>query len=261
MPIGSMDHLNQATLDEFMDFYRTFYVPQNGTLSIAGDIDIPKTKELVNKYFADINKPKEVPKVSVVEPQQTLEKRDDIYDNVQLPMVLLSYHIPEQTAKEYYAVEMLTKILADGESSRLYKKLVDSEQIALTTGAFTVPTEDPGLFISLGLANTGIDAVKLQEGMDNEIEKVKNELISDHEFQKVRNQVENDFYSSNATIAGIAESLASYHMFYGNTNLINTEIDSYMAVTKEDIQQAAKKYLNKENRVVLYYLPKSQENN
>jgi zinc protease len=97
--------------------------------------------------------------------------------------------------------------------------------------------------------------------MDKEIEKVKNELITEKEFQKVRNQVENDFYSGNSTMAGIAESLALNHVFFGDANLINTKIDNYMSVTREDIQNAAKKYLNKNNRVVLYYLPKSQESN
>ena len=261
MPIGSMEHLNKATLEEFMEFYNTYYVPQNGTLSIAGDIDIEETKKLVALYFSDINKPKEVPRVTIAEPPQKEEKRDIVYDNIQLPMVLISYHIPEQTAEDYYAVEMLTKVLADGQSSRLYKELVDKEQIAYTSGAFTVPTEDPGLFIALGLANSDIEAEKLEEGMDKEIEKVKNELITDREFQKVRNQVENDFYSSNSTMAGIAESLASNHMFFGDANLINTKIDKYMAVSKEDIQKAAQKYLNIDNRVVLYYLPKTQENN
>jgi len=261
MPIGSIEHLNKATLEEFMEFYNTYYVPQNGTLSIAGDIDIEETKELVNLYFAEIDKPREVPRVNVVEPPQKEEVRDVVYDNIQLPMVLLSYHIPEQTAEDYYAVEMLTKVLADGQSSRLYKELVDKEQIAYTSGAFTVPTEDPGLFIALGLSNSGIEAEKLEEGMDKEIEKVKNELITEKEFQKVRNQVENDFYSGNSTMAGIAESLALNHVFFGDANLINTKIDKYMSVTREDIQNAAKKYLNKNNRVVLYYLPKSQESN
>jgi zinc protease len=260
MPIGSMEHLNQATLEEFMDFYNTYYVPQNATLSIAGDIDIEETRKLVQMYFSEITKPVDVPKVTVVEPPQKGEKRDIVYDNIQLPMVLMAYHIPEQTAEDYYAVEMLTKILADGQSSRFYKELVDKEQIAMTTGAFTVPTEDPGLFIALGLTNTGIDAESLEAGMDAEIEKVKNQPISDLEFQKVRNQIENDFYSKNSTMAGIAESLATFHVFFGNANLINTEIENYLAVTKEDIQNAARKYLAKNNRVVLYYLPKPQEN-
>jgi predicted Zn-dependent peptidase len=138
--------------------------------------------------------------------------------------------------------------------------LVDKEQIAMTTGAFTVPTEHPGLFIALGLTNTGIDAESLEAGMDAEIEKVKNQPISDQEFQKVRNQIENDFYSKNSTMAGIAESLATFHVFFGNANLINTEIENYLAVTKEEIQNAARKYLTKNNRVVLYYLPKLQDN-
>ena len=114
-----------------------------------------RIQPMINLVFSVIliSKPKEVPRVSVVEPPQKEEIRDIVYDNIQLPMVLISYKIPEQTSEDYYAVEMLTKALADGQSSRLDKELVDKEQIALTSGAFTVATEDPGLFIALGLSN------------------------------------------------------------------------------------------------------------
>lgn len=260
MPIGSMEHLNEASLEEFMNFYRTFYVPQNATLTIAGDIEIEKTRELVKKYFADVPAAQhEVPRPKVTEPARTQEERGVVYDNVQLPLVLHAYHIPAQGTTEYYAVEMLTTLLADGQSSRLYKSLVDNQQIALTSGAFPVATEDPGLFVALAVANMGIEAENLEAAMDVEIERLKTELISEHEFQKIRNQKENDFYTANGSMAGIAQNLASYHVFYGDAGLINTEIDRYMAVTREDIQKAAQKYLRKENRVVLYYLPKSME--
>ena len=121
-------------------------------------------------------------------------------------MVLDGYHIPGETAPDYYAVEMMTKILADGQSSRLYKELVDKKQLALSSGAFTVPTEDPGLFVAYAFSNSGVDAHTLEQAMDDEIEKVKNELITEREFGKISNQMEDDLVNRNATQEGIAET-------------------------------------------------------
>jgi predicted Zn-dependent peptidase len=259
--IGSLDHLNAATLNEFIDFYKTFYVPENATLSIAGDIDINNTKELIAKYFKDIPKGgKPIPRPRTVEPQQTKEIRDVVFDNIQLPAVVEGYHVPAQGTDDSYAMDMLSTVLSSGQSSRIYKALVDEQKKAISAGAFPIPLEDPGLYIVYGIANLGNDIDDLEKSLDAEIEKVKNELISEKEFQKIRNQVESQFVQQNSSMAGIAERLADYHVYYGNTELINTEIERYMKVTREDIQRVAKKYLNKENRVVLHYLPKSAQN-
>lgn len=258
--IGSMDHLNAAEDQEFMEFYRTFYVPENAVLSIAGDIDIEQTRSLVEKYFAEIPRGgHEIPAPTQMEPPQTSEVRDIVYDNIQLPAVIQSYHIPAQGTEDYYAVSMLTQLLSQGESSRLSKSVKDEQQKALFVGAFPLDLEDPGVAIAFGIANTGVTPEELETAMDAEYDKVKKELISEEEFQKLRNQIENDFISSNSRVAGIAESLANYHMYYGDANLINTEIERYLEVTREDIQRVANKYFNKENRVVLYYLPKSAQ--
>lgn len=259
--IGSMDHLNAATLDEFMDFYNTFYVPENATLSVAGDIDIEETKKMIDKYFAGIPKGgKEIPRPNVVEPKQTEEIRDVVYDKIQLPAVIQAYHMPAQGTDDYYALNMLSTLLSGGQSSRMYKSLVDEQQKALQVVAIPFGSEDPGLYLTFGLANMGVSLEDLEAGMDAEINKVKNELISDKEFQKIRNQVENNIVSQNSTVSGVAENLANYHVYFGDANLVNTEIEKYMNVTREDIMEVAKKYLNKENRVVLYYLPESAKN-
>lgn len=260
IPIGSMEDLNAATLEEFIEFYKTFYVPNNATLSIAGDIDIAKTKELVSKYFKDVPKgTKEIPRPTVVEPPQNGEIRDVVFDNIQLPAVFEAYHIPAQGTEDSYALDMLSVVLSGGESSRMYKALVDDQKKALTVQSFPYALEDPGLYIVLGLVNMGVDLEDLEKSMDSEIEKVKDNLITEKEFQKIRNQIESQFVQQNASMAGIAERLADYHVYYGNAGLINTEIERYMKVTREDIQRVAKKYLKKENRVVLQYLPKSAQ--
>ena len=257
-PIGSAQYINAATLEEFMDFYRTFYVPNNATLSIAGDINVAQAKEWIKKYFGDIPKgTKPIPRPKIKEPQQTAEVRDTVYDNIQLPAVIQAYHIPEQGTADFYAVQMLSQLLSQGNSSRLSKNVVDKQQKALFAGAFPLPTEDPGLTLMFGIANMGVSPKDLEDAINTEVEKVKTELISEEEFKKLQNQVESDFISGNSGMAGIAESLANYYVYFGDANLINTELTRYQKVTREDIKRVANKYFTKENRVVLYYLPKS----
>ncbi|WP_138990037.1 pitrilysin family protein [Larkinella sp. C7] len=259
-PIGSMEDLNAAKIDEFRDFYKEFYIPGNAILSIAGDINPEDTKKLIEKYFAEIPKGTKTPyRPTVKEPVQKAEVRDIVYDNVSLPGVFQAYHMPAQGDPDYYALDVLQTLLAAGESSRMNKELVDKQQKAVQTGVFPLSTEDPGLFISIGIANMGVKAEDLEAGMNAEIEKLKKTLVTDAEFQKVKNQIETNFVNQNAGVAGIAESLANYKMYLGDANLINTELERYNKVTKEDLRRVANKYLTKENRVVLYYLPKAME--
>lgn len=258
--IGSMDHLNAASYQDFMDFYDLFYVPNNAVLSIAGDIDIEATKALIEKYFSEIPKgTKEIPRPTVKEPKKIVEVRDTVFDNIQLPAVIQAYHIPAQGTDDFYAVSMLAQLLSQGKSSRLYKALVDEQQKALSVGAFPFPLEDPGVTLAFGITNMGVSAKELEAAMEVEYDVVKQELIPEKEFQKLRNQIETAFVSNNAQVAGIAENLANYHMYFGDANLINTEIERYRKVTREDIKRVANEYFTKENRVVLYYLPKAEE--
>jgi len=258
--IGYMEHLNAAKEEDYVNFYKDFYVPENAVISIAGDLDVKEAKALVEKYFATIPKGKKpIYRPDIVEPDMTAEVRDTVYDNIQLPAVVQTYRIPAQGTPDYYAVDMLATLLAQGESSRLRKSLVDEQQKALFVGNFPFALEDPGVALAFGIANMGINPSDLEVAMDVEIAKVREELISEREFQKLRNQKENDFITANTRVAGIAESLANYHMYFGDANLINTEIDRYLEVTREDIQKAAQKYFVPTNRVVLYYLPKSEQ--
>ena len=261
-PIGSAQYIDQATLDEFMDFYEVFYVPNNATLSIAGDLDVEQTKAWIEKYFGSIPKgTREIPRPTIVEPPLTGEVRDTVYDNVQLPLVLHAYRTPGQGTEDFYAVSMLGTLLTGGQSSLLTKELVDKQQKALVVQTFPLPTEDPGLTFVFSLPNMGVAPEALEASIDELLLQVREEGIGERAFQKIRNQMETQFVSSNSTMAGIAESLANYHVYYGDANLINTEIERFMKVTPEDMKAAANKYFNKDNRVVLYYLPKPQESN
>ena len=259
VPIGSMDHLNAAKLDEFMAFYNKFYIPNNATLSIAGDIDIDKTKELIAAYFGEIPRGADVVQPTVQEHALGGEKVAVIYDNIQLPAMMMGYRMPPQTSDDAYALQMTSSVLSGGPSSRMYKRLVDEDQTALQVFAFPFSLEQGGAFITFSLANAGKTIDDMTPGLEEEIEKLQNELISEREFQKIQNQMESNFIQSNSKMAGIAESLADYHTYYGDANYINTEIERYRSVTREDIQRVAKKYLVKDNRVVLKYLPKSEE--
>jgi len=259
-PIGSMEDLNAAKLDEFINFYKTFYVPNNCVLSIAGDIDIAETKQLIEAYFGPIPKGVgSIPRPTVVEPPLGGEVRDVIEDNIQLPAIIEAYRAPKQGSDEYYAFNVLSTILSGGNSSRLNKTIVDKKQLAVASGAFNYALEDAGLFITYGIANAGVKPEDLEKNIDSVIDGVKTALVGKTEFQKVKNQITTQFVTRNSTMEGIAETLANYEVYFGDANLINTEIKKFDKVSREDLLDAAKKYLNKDNRVVLYYVPKGSK--
>ncbi len=255
--IGSLDHLNAATLDEFMQFYNTYYVPNNAVLSIAGDIDYDQTEEWVRTYFAEIpigtgaiNRP------TVTEPRRTAETRDIVYDNIQLPAVIQAYNLPPKKHKDSHALSMLSTYLTGGKSSLLTKEVVDKQQKAVAVAAFPLDLEDGGLFLLYGIANMGVSADSLEYAIDEQLAKVISNGISEEDFQKLQAQVENAVVSRHASVAGIAESLAEAKTFFGDANEVNKEMDKYNKVSRTDIQRVAKEYLGKDGRVVLYYLPK-----
>jgi predicted Zn-dependent peptidase len=258
-PIGSMDHLNAAKLDEFINFYKTFYVPNNCVLSIAGDFNKADVKNKIEAYFGPIKKGANViPRPTIKEPALGGEVRDVIQDNIQLPGVFQAYRAPKQGGDEYYAFNVLSTILSGGESSRMNKTLVDKKQQAVAAQSAPFFNEDEGLFITLAIANMGVKIEALELSMDSIVNDLKTDLVGEREFQKVKNQITTQIVTSNGTMAGIAESLANNEVYFGDANLINTELDKYNKVTRQDVLNVAKKYLNKDNRVVLYYVPKEK---
>lgn len=259
-PIGSLDHLNAATLEEFTQFYKDFYVPNNATLTVAGDIDYGQTEEWVRAYFSEIPKGEHtIYRPDVKEPEKKEEIRDIVYDNIQIPAVIQAYNIPPKDHPDSYAMSMLSTYLTGGKSSLMTKELVDQQQKALAVSAFPLDLEDGGIFIMYGIANMGVEAADLETEINSLLKKVQEEGISDKDFQKLRNIIENNLVSKNATMAGIAQNLAESQVFFGSTDYINQELDHYQEVTKEDIKRVANDYMPLDGRVVLYYLPKSSE--
>lgn len=257
MPIGKEQYIDAAKFEEFMDFYKTFYVPNNAVLVIAGDFETANAKQLIEKYFGDIPKgTKPIPRPNIVEPAKTKEKRATFHDDVPLPAVVLAFGAPEAGSKDYYALDLLTKILSSGASSRFQMEIVDKQQKAVQVAAVNYPLEDPGMIMMFAVGNRGIQASELEKAMKTEVEKLKANGVTPAEFEKAINSTETQFISSFGSLSTIAENLATNYTYFRNTNLINTELEVYQQLTIDDIKRVANKYLNKENSLVLYYLPK-----
>ncbi|WP_374362769.1 M16 family metallopeptidase [Cloacibacterium sp.] len=257
--IGSMEDLNAAKLDEFLDFYKKYYVPNNATLVVAGDLKPEQTKKWIEEYYGSIPKGEVFPKNFTKDAPISQEKEVTVTDpNIQLPAYIFAYRTPSNKEKDAYALQMLSTYLSNGKSSVLYKKLVDQDKKALAVQAFNMGMEDAGVFAFFTIPMGATTKATLQSDIDAEIKKLQTELISQEDYQKLQNQFENQFVNSNSSIQGIASSLATYNVLMGNTNLINKEIDIYRSITREDLKKAAEKYLNSNQRVIINYIPEKK---
>ncbi|MFV0530219.1 MAG: M16 family metallopeptidase [Flavobacteriales bacterium] len=249
--IGSIEDLNAAQEIDYKNFYATYYVPNNATLSIAGDINPSEAKKLIKDYFGTIPRgTKTIHRPNVTEKPITKEIVITSEDNnAQLPALIIAYRTPKQTDKDAYVLDIISNVLSNGESSRITKNVVNNKQLALASGSFLYGLEDYGSFFIFAMPNQGIEMDKLLEAIDFEVDNLVNNGISERELQTQINKLEKQFVSTNATTAGIAENLADYHVYFGDANLINTEIDRYRAITVDDVTRVAKKYLNKNQRI------------
>jgi predicted Zn-dependent peptidase len=258
--IGSMENLDSARLEEFMAFHEAFYVPNNATLTVAGDIDYDQTEKWVRDYFGEIPQgPSEFYRPNVKEPKKTEEIRDIVYDNIQIPAIIQAYNLPPKTHPDSYALSMLSTYLTGGNSSLMTKELVDNQQKALAVAAIPLDLEDGGVFIMYAITNMGIEPKDLETEIDKLLQQVQEEGISENDFQKLQNIIENNLVTKNSSMAGIAQNLAQANVFYGDTDYINNELSHYREVKREDLKRVANEYLDLEGRVVLYYLPKSAQ--
>ena len=255
--IGSMEDLNSAKLEEFNAFFKKYYIPNNATLVVAGDIKPEQTKKWINEYFGSIPKGTPITRNFPKETPITQEFEETVYDaNTQIPAYIFAYRTPAGNERDAYILSMLGSYLSKGKSSVLYKKLVDNEKKALAVEAFNLGLVDHSIFafFAIPMGNTSKDVLK--KDIDAEIKKLQTDLISEEDYQKLQNQVENDFVNANSSVEGIANTLADSYLLKGNTNLINEEINIYRSITREDLRNAAKKYLNSNQRAIINYLPK-----
>ena len=253
-PIGSVQYIDQAKIEEFRDFWKTWYVPNNATLAIAGDINIAETKKLIADYFGSIPKGAEPPRPKFelkdpAGPQKLVVKEEKTPLNASLHV----WHACNERDPDAYALDLLANILARGRSSRLYRRLVDKEQVAMNAEAFPELFELTGV---VGVFATGIQGVpleKLDALMTEEVEKVKAEGVTEEEFVKAMNGKEAEIANANGAMLARAKNLANAHVFEGGTDEVNKQLDHYLAVKREDLQRVAKKYFITDKVHILHY--------
>ena len=257
--IGKMKHLDAATLEEFLAFNKKFYVPNNATIVVAGDIDVNITKKMIQDYFGPIPRGAAIERTVVQEDPITSPISAKAYDpNIQIPAIITAYRTPSMKTRDSRVLDMVSSYLSSGRSSILYKKLVDTKKMTLQVGAINLSQEDYGTYILYGLPQGETKLSDIVKEIDEEVVKMQTELISEKAYQKLQNKFENNFVNSNSSVDGIANSLARYNVLFGDTNLINTEIDIYRSITREEIRAVAKKYLNPNQRLTLEYLPEKK---
>ncbi len=253
---GKMEHIDAATLEEFKAFNKKFYVPNNAVLVVAGNFETAQATTWIKKYFNPVKKAPAVEKISINEEPIAKTLQATFEDpNVQIQAIVAAYRVPSMKSKDARILELISTLLSEGKSSILYKKIVDDKKMALQVGAYTMQQEDYGMYILYGLPLGENTTASILKEIDEEILKLQTDLISERDFQKLQNKIENDFVNNNATVEGIAENLATYYLLYGDVNLINTNIKNYLSITREDIRNAAKTYLNSNQRLLLDYVP------
>jgi predicted Zn-dependent peptidase len=258
---GSMEHIDAATLEDFKAFNSKYYGPSNAVLVVAGNFDVSQAKTWINKYFSPIVKSSAADQISITEEPITKTISATFEDaNIQIPAIVAAYRVPSMKSKDARILELISTLLSDGKSSILYKKIVDDKKMALSIGAFAMQQEDYGMYIIYGLPLGANTTNSILKEIDEEILKLQTELIAERDFQKLQNRIENDFVDNNATIEGIAENLATYYLLYNDVKLINTNIETYRSITREDIRTAAKTYLNPNQRLLLDYIPAKDKN-
>lgn len=260
--IGYMKDLDAASLDEFLAYKEKYYVPNNAALVVAGDIDIEQTKKWISDYFKDIPKGEPITRNYPKETPITTEIKAKAYDpNIQIPASVIAYRTPGFKDRDAYVLDMVSTYLSDGPSSKLYKKMVDDKKEALQVGAYNIGQEDYGMYLIFSLPVGQNSLETLNTSIEEEISKVRTDLISENDYKKLQNKFENRFVNSNSSVEGIAGSLATNYVLYGDTSLINKEIDIYRSITREEIKEVANKYLNPNQRVIIDYLPEETPSN
>jgi zinc protease len=255
--IGSMQDLEAATIDDVRDFYRTYYVPSNCTIVIAGDFETAQVKELVDRYLARVPGsgqpvPRDIPK----EPVPTQEKRATVTEPWPLPAVVVGYHITYDGHPDAYPLHVASKVLSDGQSSRIYRKLVYDTGLALTAFGGANLIEHANLFYAVAIVNPGQSPAVVEKTLIGELERLKTEPISDRELQRSKNQWRREYILGRESVQEKAAHLAHAEVIHADITTADGEYDIFQGVTLADVQRVAKTYFTPERRVVLHVMPK-----
>ena len=254
--IGDMQDLIDAPLEAVQDFFNTYYAPNNAVISISGDFAPEDALALVKEYFGDIPA-RETPGFDAPAlVKQTAEQTETMYDaNATLPAFHLAYHIPTSRTPDHYALEMLALVLGDGESSRLYQRLVKREEICQEVAVGTDDRRGPDLFSAWGVMASGHQPRAAQEVIYAELQAIAEQGVTARELQKAKNRVSGAFVFGLQSNMSRSQRLAEFELYYGDANLLKLELDHYLAVTEEDIKRVAGQYFDVTNRTVLDVLP------
>jgi len=257
--IGSMEDLNAATVDDVVQFFKTYYAPNNAVLVVVGDFNTKDALARIAKNFEAIPRQPNPPAVDMTEPEQTAERRLTLDDGLaRLARVDLAFKaIPGNTA-DFYALQVLSAALQTGQSSRLYQKLVKEKELVTNVGGFVDEKRGPGALYTFATLRPGMKPADAEAAIYEEIERLKKEPIADWELQKAKNATRRNFFSGLESSLSRAITLSQYAVFYNDPNLINTRVDKVAAVTKEDVQRVANKYLRDTNRTVVVTMPKAK---
>jgi predicted Zn-dependent peptidase len=254
--IGSMEDLNAASMDDFKEFFRIYYAPNNAVMVLAGDLDPKETLAKVKKYFGDIPRQPAPPVLSFTEPDHTQERRKTMTDSLaRLPQYSAAYNTVPGNTPDFYALQVLGGILTNGRSSRFYQHLVHDKQLALNAGAFSQTRRGPGLFQVTASPRPGVKMEDLEKAIEDEIEAVKKDGVTADELAKVRTQLLRAQIQSRTSMLGLANQMGTLTVYYNDPNLINTGYDKICAVTADQVKQAAQKYLIPAHRAVVITMP------
>ncbi|PWK46388.1 M16 family metallopeptidase [Pleionea mediterranea] len=249
--IGHESDIENWTLKDLQQYHKTYYAPNNAVVVISGDVRLKQVKALAKKYFEPIPKGPEPRPIHTVEPEQKGERRVYLHKaSVTTPNLLMGWHVPETTHDDFYALDILSDILSDGKTSRLYQSLVDQQQLATQVFTYMPMSLDPNLFYTYAVANEGVTAKSLEQGIINIINQIMTEGVTDKELEKIKNKKAVDFYRSMQTINGKSNLIGTYELYFGDYKRLFKAPEYYQKVTKQDIQRVAKQYLIKANRTV-----------
>ena len=254
--IGDMQDLVDAPLEAVQDFFDTYYAPNNAVLSVSGDFDPQEAMPLIERYFGEIPA-RETPAFDPPPlPAQSAEKRETLYDpNATLPAFHLAYHIPRSRTPEHYALEVMALILGDGESSRLYQRLVKRDEICQEVAVGTDDRRGPDLFSVWAVMASGHAPEEAQTVVFSELEAIAADGVTERELQKAKNRMSAAFVFGLQTNMARSQHLAEFELYWGDANLLKLELDHYLAVTNDDIKRVAAAYFDPTNRTVLDVLP------
>ncbi|MBI4539467.1 MAG: insulinase family protein [Gemmatimonadetes bacterium] len=256
--IGSMEDLNAATADDVLGFYRRFYVPNNATVVIAGDVTVAEVRALAEQYFGWVSRgaePEALPRLPPV-PRSDGERRATLEDKLaNTPLYMAGFTLPPHDHRDTYALQLLSGIFSEGESSRLFQRLVKDEKAALTVFAGMDTRVGPSSFYFAALPNQGVGIERIEALVNDEVEKLQKEGVSERELQKSKNQLRAGQIMGRQTVFAKAESLHHYRLYHAAIGEINTDLANYMAVTPDDIRRAAGVYLVPANRTAILVMP------